>query len=178
MSIVDMVRSAGAYSRESLSAEYVTQILRMLSSAVADEVQAWYQYRFVSPFLTGTNSMVISSAFESLADDELEDHCYGLLTRISQLGGDISLISSPEQIMQTAKCPYFTPIPPYDVRVSLEQNIKSEECAIRTYRDILDYCSKNDDVVTYRLVLRILADEEDHLSTLTSFRDDLTNTRP
>lgn len=172
-----MVKSAGVYSGD-FPSEYTSRIIQMLSAAVADEVQAWFQYRFVAPFLTGFNNLLISSTFESLADDELEDHCYGLLTRISQLGGDISAISSPDKISQVANCTYFTPIPPYDVKVCLEQNIKAEECAIRTYRDILDYCSKHDDVVTYRLILRILADEEDHLSTLTSFRDDLISTRP
>lgn len=171
-----MVKSAGVYSGD-FSSEYTSRIIQMLSAAVADEVQAWFQYRFVAPFLTGFNNLLISSTFESLADDELEDHCYGLLTRISQLGGDISAISSPDKISQVANCTYFTPIPPYDVKVCLEQNIKAEECAIREYKELLTYCTSNHDAVTSLLIQRILADEEDHLNTLNSFLSDVLAVR-
>lgn len=55
----------------------------------------------------------------------------------------------------------------------LEQNIESEECAIRHYQRIIDLSRDLGDYTTEQLVKEIQTDEYDHLSGLNDFLADL-----
>jgi bacterioferritin len=55
----------------------------------------------------------------------------------------------------------------------LEQNIKSEQCAIKMYNELL-VKSKDKDPVTYNIVLGILQMEVEHEEDLQALLEDIT----
>jgi bacterioferritin len=55
----------------------------------------------------------------------------------------------------------------------LEQNIKSEQCAIKMYNELL-VKSKDKDPVTHNIILGILQMEEEHEENLQALLDDIT----
>ena len=63
------------------------------------------------------------------------------------------------------------PDDPY-VQVILEQNIKSEQCAIATYQKLLK-TTQTTDPATYNIVLQILEQEVEHEEDLQSLLEDL-----
>lgn len=153
-----------------INAEVLIDKLKIL---FAEEILAWYQYYIVSKFMMGQERPSIEKMFEDTAKDELDDHANKLLKRISELGGDISNISHPNALSEIAKCTYMTPCAPYNTLKLLEDNIKSEECAIKHYMELADM-TKDVDYTTYSLAMDILADEEEHLRELQDFYVDIT----
>lgn len=149
------------------------KIVLMLKTLYAEEIQAWYQYYIVEKFMTGTDRASIVKLFETNANDELHDHADKLLKRISELGGDITDISSLDCLGSIAKCEYINPEAPYNTIKLLEDNIIAEECAIKHYMELADIT--NDlDYTTHCIAVEILSDEEEHLRDLQDFYVDLT----
>ena len=151
----------------------VDSIIEKLKILFAEEFLAWYQYYIVSKFMSGHERPSIEKTFEEFADDELNDHGNKLLKRISELGGDISNISNPNNLMNIAKCEYIAPCKPYNTLNLLEDNIKAEECAIKHYMELADL-TKDCDYTTYNMAMEILADEEDHYRELQDYYVDIT----
>lgn len=60
-----------------------------------------------------------------------------------------------------------------EVKQSLLTNIKNEEGAIETYRDLIRIAQSGSDFVTERKCKEILADEEEHLQMLKDFLADI-----
>ena len=56
--------------------------------------------------------------------------------------------------------------------VLLDQNIAGEQCAIDTYKELMD-ATKDKDMVTYNLALTILEQEVEHEEDLQSLKEDL-----
>lgn len=54
----------------------------------------------------------------------------------------------------------------------MEQNIKGEQCAIMTYKKILDFV-EGKDPVTYHIILEILEDEIEHEEDLEALLADM-----
>ena len=54
----------------------------------------------------------------------------------------------------------------------LDQNIAGEQCAISTYKALMD-ATKDKDMVTYNMALTILEQEVEHEEDLQSLREDL-----
>lgn len=146
-------------------------VLELLYSRFAEEIEAWYQYWIVSAFMRGKQRSSVEKTFLEQATDELNDHATKILERISELGGDISKINSLDKLKDVSKCIYQTPVAPYDVPTLVDQNIISEECAIKGY-DELTKLTQNSDPTTYYMALEILKDEEEHLRALKDFKDD------
>ncbi|NMC40135.1 MAG: ferritin, partial [Bacteroidales bacterium] len=96
-------------------------------------------------------------------------HAQLLVDRIIQLGGTPLL--TPEDWMKMTNCGYDAPVDHY-VEVVLEQNIKGEQCAIKTYSALLDI-TRNVDPVTYDIIVRILTDEVEHEEDLMALKEDL-----
>jgi bacterioferritin len=90
--------------------------------------------------------------------------------RIIQLGG--TPILHPSESMKMTNCGYDAP-KDFDVVAILEDAIKGEQCAIKTYSSIIDL-TREKDVVTYNLVSQILADEVTHEEDLQALHDDIT----
>jgi bacterioferritin len=99
------------------------------------------------------------------ATEELA-HAVLLTTRIIQLGG--TPVLSPAEWMKITNCGYDAPADPYVEKV-LEQNIKGEQCAIKTYNNLLEL-TREGDPVSYNMILGILSQEVEHEEDLDALR--------
>jgi len=102
------------------------------------------------------------------AAEEL-NHAVLLAGRIVQLGGTPAL--SPKDWFTLSPCKYEAPADAY-VGVILGQNIVGEQCAISSYKQLMD-TTKDKDMVTYNLALTILQQEVEHEEDLQSLEEDL-----
>lgn len=146
-------------------------IITMLKKALASEFIAWYQYYIVKDFLVGEQRANVAELFKKNADDELDDHAEKLLNRLNELGSDISKVDVFTTLDRVSPCPYIAPEFPYNVIKLVKDNMESEECAIKMYKEIVEF-TREKDPVTYTLVKDILVDEEQHLADLTDFYND------
>ncbi len=135
----------------------VVKLLGLLNKAYADEWLAYYQYWVGSKVACGRMRGIIAGELAEHAAEELK-HAEMLTERIITLGGTPLL--KPEDILKEANCGYDAPSDPDTVKL-LKQNIKGEQCAIETYKKLLDFV-KDKDPITYHLVLEILEDEVEH----------------
>ena len=110
----------------------------------------------------------IESELLEHADEELE-HAGKLITRIIQLGG--TPVLSPDEWTRMARCRYEVPSDPY-IETILEQNLRSERCAIKRYQDIADFTS-GIDYTTAKMAVEILEDELDHEEDILSYQHDI-----
>jgi bacterioferritin len=147
-------------------------ILEILYKAIAEELLAWYQYFIVTNFMKGRQRKSLENTFIEQAADELNDHTVKLLQRVSELGGDIEKVDSPEKWIALADSKFYPPKADYDVPTLIDENIKSEEAAIKRYKELCDI-SKEKDPTTYLMSMEILKDEEEHLRALKDFKEDL-----
>jgi bacterioferritin len=111
---------------------------------------------------------IVAKELEQHAEEELK-HAGMLVERMVQLDGTPLL--KPEDWMKETNCGYDTPSDP-DTKKLLAQNIKGEQCAIATYKKLLDFVKGKDDL-TEKIVLEILADEVEHEEDLQAMLDDM-----
>jgi bacterioferritin len=140
----------------------------MLNSALADEWLAYYQYWVGAKVVKGPMKDAVIAELVQHSADELR-HAGLDADRIVQLGGVPVL--SPKDWLAQSNCGYDAPTDPYVAKV-LDQNIKGEQCAIVTYKKLLEQTQKGDPV-TYNLVLQILSDEVAHEEDLQALKEDL-----
>lgn len=146
----------------------IPELLEMLNRAFADEWLAYYQYWLGAKVAVGMPREAVVAELLQHANDELR-HAGMVADRIIQLGGTPLL--EPKKWYNFTNCGYDGPKNP-DVRVLLEQNIKGEQCAISVYKKIMDY-TKDKDVVTYDMALKIMEDEIEHEEDLEAISDDI-----
>ena len=146
----------------------VNELLKLLNAAYASEWLAYYQYWLGAKLVKGPMKDGVAAELNLHATEELA-HAVLLSGRIIQLGGTPAL--TPGEWGQLSPCPYDAPADPY-VGVILDQNIAGEQCAISTYKNIMDV-TKDKDMVTYNLALTILTQEVEHEEDLQSLKEDL-----
>lgn len=146
----------------------VDELINLLNKALADEWLAYYQYWIGAKVVKGPMKDAVIAELTLHATEELA-HAGLVSTRIIQLGG--TPVLSPEEWMKITNCGYDAPSDPYVEKV-LEQNIKGEQCAIKTYNNLLDI-TREADPVTYNMALGILAQEVEHEEDLDALREDL-----
>jgi bacterioferritin len=146
----------------------VDKLLELLNKALADEWLAYYQYWIGAKVVKGPMKDAVISELQLHATEELT-HAELLATRIVQLGG--TPVLSPVEWSRITNCGYDVPEDPY-VEVILDQNIKGEQCAIRTYNKLLDI-TREADPVTFNIVLKIITDEVEHEEDLAALKEDL-----
>ncbi len=146
----------------------VEVLVKLLNRAFADEWLAHYQYWLGAKLAKGPMKDAIIAELTQHAADEMR-HAGMLVLRIIQLGGVPPL--SPDEWMKKTNCGYDAPADPY-VGVLLDQNIKGEQCAITTYKKLMDK-TVTADPVTYNMVLQILSDEVLHEEELQALKEDL-----
>jgi len=145
----------------------VDELLKLLNKAFADEWLAYYQYWLGAKVAEGPMKEAVIAELLQHSADELR-HADMLTTRIIQLGG--TPLTAPAKWMEMTNCGYDAPDDP-QVRMLLEQNIKGEQCAITTYKKLLEM-TMSGDPVTYNTVLQILQDEVEHEEDLQSLLED------
>ena len=146
----------------------VNELLDLLNGAYASEWLAYYQYWLGAKVIKGPMKDAVAAELNLHATEEL-NHATLLATRIIQLGG--VPVPDPRQWFDLSPCAYDAPIDPY-VSVLLNQNIEGEQCAISSYKKLMD-ATKDKDMVTYNLALTILEQEVEHEEDLQSLQEDL-----
>ncbi len=146
----------------------VDELLGLLNAAYASEWLAYYQYWLGAKLIKGPMKDAVAGELNLHATEELA-HATQLAGRIIQLGGTPTL--DPKEWFSLSPCPYDAPGDPY-VAVILDQNIAGEQCAITTYKNLMDV-TKDKDMVTYNMALSILEQEVEHEEDLQSLKEDL-----
>jgi len=157
----------GTRAREIVGPE-VDHILKLLNQAYASEWLAYYQYWLGAKLIKGPMKDAVAAELTLHATEEL-NHAVLVAGRIIQLGG--TPVLTPEGWAKESPCTYDAPADPY-VAVLLDQNISGEQCAISTYKGLMD-ATKDIDMVTYNMALTILEQEVEHEEDLQSLREDL-----
>lgn len=147
----------------------ISEIIRMLNKAYADEWLAYYQYFIEAKVIKGIMKDAAIAELTQHATDELR-HANMVADRILQLGGTPLL--HPQEWFTHTNCGYEEP-KEFDVVKILEDSIKGEQCAISVYSQLADM-TRNKDIVTYDIVSEILADEVEHEEDLQALHDDIT----
>ncbi len=142
---------------QALPATEKGSIVTLLNKALADEWLAYYQYWIGAYVTTGPLTPKIKGELNEHAEEELK-HANWLTARIIELGGTPLL--HPEEWFKQTVCGYKAPTDPQG-RVVVQQNIESEQCAIKAYNHILSVVETKDPV-THAMVTLILADEVKH----------------
>jgi bacterioferritin len=145
----------------------VNKLVEKLNKALADEWLAYYQY-WIGAKVVNTNFMQVISELEEHAEEELK-HAVMLVDRILQLDG-IPLLD-PKKWFEETNCGYNVPSD-FEVAAIVKQNIEGEQCAIKTYKEILDMVRGNDDI-TYQMILEIFKDEIKHEDDLEKILESL-----
>jgi bacterioferritin len=146
----------------------VDELLRLLNAAYASEWLAYYQYWLGAKLIKGPMKDAVAAELNLHATEEL-NHAVLLAGRIIQLGG--TPVLNPKAWFDLSPCAYDAPEDPY-VAVILDQNIAGEQCAITSYKQLMDI-TKDKDMVTYNLALTILEQEVEHEEDLQSLKEDL-----
>ena len=161
---------ASNFGAESVSTRLdVNELIKLLNKALAEEELASYQYWIAVGLLQGKSRTKLEMEFNQHADDE-RDHDLKVKNRIIELGGIPVL--SPMEWNDIADCKYDIPVEPFDCEVLCQQNVAAEQCAIKRYQEIIDFCGFDKDPVTRRMAEEILKDEQGHLQDLTDFQRD------
>ncbi|MBN3039769.1 MAG: ferritin [Candidatus Omnitrophica bacterium] len=148
----------------------VKKLIKMLNKAYADEWLAYYQYWVGAKVASGRMRGIVAGELEEHAVEELK-HAQMLTERILTLGGTPLL--KPEDLLKETNCGYDEPSDP-STKALLKQNIKGEQCAISTYKKLLDFV-KDKDPITYHLILEILEDEVEHEEDLEAILSDMAS---
>jgi bacterioferritin len=146
----------------------INELLDLLNGAYASEWLAYYQYWLGGKVIKGPMKDAVAAELNLHATEELS-HATLLADRIIQLGGDPVL--DPKKWFELSPCAYDAPEDAY-VSVLLEQNIAGEQCAISTYKNLMD-AVKDKDMVSYNMALTILEQEVEHEEDLQSLQEDL-----
>ena len=146
----------------------VQELLRLLNAAYASEWLAYYQYWLGAKVIKGPMKDAVAAELNLHATEEL-GHATLLAGRILQLGG--TPVLTPTQWLEVSPCAYDAPSDPF-VGTLLDQNIAGEQCAITTYKKLMDL-TREADPVTYNLALTILTQEVEHEEDLQSLKEDL-----
>ena len=146
----------------------VKKLIEVLNKAFSDEWLAYYQYWIGSKVVKGPMKEAVIAELTQHAADELR-HAGMLAGRIIQLGG--TPVTEPKEWYKLSNCGYDAPNDPF-VKTVLAQNIKGEQCAIMTYKKLLN-ATMGKDPVTYNVVLQILQDEVEHEEDLQAVMEDL-----
>ena len=146
----------------------VEKVVEMLNAAYASEWLAYYQYWLGAQRIKGTTKDAGTAGLNPHPPAEL-NHPGPVANRIIQLGGTPLL--DPHEWFDKSPCAYDAPKDPY-VSVLLDENIAGEQCAIDTYKKLMD-ATKDKDMVTYNLALTILEQEVEHEEDLQSLKEDL-----
>ena len=144
--------------------------------ALAEEYLAWYFYTTIGNFLYGHERPSIEKFFAETAEDELNDHGKWLIKRMEELDFSPLELFEPDNWNTYAFHKYEPPIISSDGNINtkdaLLKAINMESEAIETYT-IFEEQTRDIDQVTNEKIKEILADEQEHLTELKNFRQDL-----
>lgn len=134
-----------------------SKLLDLLNKAIARELQVSIQYMWQHVQWSGVKGYAVQEAFKSISKTEMK-HAEKIAERLFYLGGKPT--TKPERI---------------DIGDTLKEmiglDVKSEEVAIKLYKDIIALAEKEGDVTTAHLIRGILEDEEGHHDTFSTLAE-------
>ena len=158
----------GTLAQKMIKSADLEQIKDKLNSAIAEEWLAFYQYWVGAQIAHGMMRSVVEVELLEHANEEYA-HAQLLVDRLVQLGGEPA--NHPEQWTKLARCSYETPSNG-DTKTLLKQNIRGEQCAIKTYQDLMSLTADKDPI-THKLALQIMEDEVVHEEDLEAILSDM-----
>ncbi len=142
------------------------EIIALLRSALADELNAVHQYWMQAALIQGHARDSINKELYQHRDEEM-GHANMLIDRIVQLEGNPDV--RPLQWDRIATCNY-DPVINRDQKIILDQAIEGENCAIQHYTKISQFV-ENKDTITFDIVMKIIEDEYEHISDLKKLQE-------
>jgi len=142
------------------------EIISMLRSALADELNAVHNYWMQAAMIEGYLKNEINKELYQHRDEE-QGHANMLIDRIVQLGGNPDI--RPVQWDQISGCDY-APIINIDQKFILEDAIQGEQCAVKHYTKISQFLEGRD-ITTYDIVMKIIEDEYTHIEDLRKLQE-------
>lgn len=146
----------------------VKLLIEELNKAYCDEWLAYIQYMEGAQVASGMPRQSLVAEMEEHAAEEL-DHAKKLAKRIIELGG--TPVIEPKMWYKYSTCGYDAP-KNHDSRVILEQNLRSERCAIHTYSRLIKLLAGRDPV-THKILVKILEEEIEHEQDLEDIEKDV-----
>jgi bacterioferritin len=150
-------------------------LMSLLAEATAREMKVAMQYMMQHTLYIGGDSSILKAAgfvashrsiflpgksLKKIAITEMK-HAEAIAERISNLGGKPPTESGPLMLGKT-------------VADILQIDKAEEEFAIKLYKQVIDIAGKDGDIITEKLFVKILSDEEEHHRTFVSL---LTETK-
>jgi bacterioferritin len=135
------------------------QLLDMLNTGIAREIQVSIQYMWQHVLWSGAKAFAVQGELKSIAVTEMK-HAEAIAERLAYLGGTPTTKPDPIFVGENLKG-------------MLQQDKKDEEGAIALYKQIIELARKEGDVTTARLFEDILEDEEEHHDTFTSLLEEI-----
>lgn len=150
----------------------VSDLIRVLNEAYAEEWLAYYQYWIGAKLVTGQFKKGVEEEFLEHAKEELE-HADMLANRILQLGA--TPVINFDELSKLAKCKYESPVNEDSLSL-VTQNLDSERCAIGRYQGICEICFGKDHE-TFRIAEYILKQELEHEQEMEDFLRDISTAK-
>jgi bacterioferritin len=135
------------------------QLLDMLNTGIAREMQVSVQYMWQHVMWSGVKAFAVQGELKSIAVAEMK-HAEAIAERLAYLGGTPT--TKPDPIFVGTS-----------LKEMLLQDKKDEEGAIALYKQIIEAARKEGDITTARLFEDILEDEEEHHDTFTSLLEEI-----
>ena len=132
-------------------------LIEELNKIYCDEWLAYVQYVEGAQVASGMPRPSLVKEMEEHAAEELE-HVKKIAKRIIELGG--TPVIEPKMWYKYSACGYDAPSDP-DARVILDQNLRSERCAIHAYNRLIGLLAGRD-LVTQKILVKNLEDEIEH----------------
>ena len=135
------------------------ELLELMNRAIAREMQVSIQYMWQHIQWVGVKGFTVRDQLKLIAINEMT-HAEMIADRLNYLGGIPTTKPDAINVGETLK-------------EMIENNSKAEKGAIVLYKQIINKCRDEDDVVTRKLFEQILEDEENHLDMFEGWLGDL-----
>jgi bacterioferritin len=130
-----------------------------MNKGIARELQVSIQYMWQHVQWSGVKGYAVHDAFKKIGIAEMK-HAEKIAERLFYLGGKPT--TKPGNIVVGD-----------NLKEMLESDIKSEDEAIKLYKEIIGVAEKEGDVTTAHIFRSILEEEEDHQDTFTTLNDEV-----
>jgi bacterioferritin len=142
------------------------ELVQQLRRALADELNAAYNYHIQSKIIQGSLREEIAKELLQHFEEET-GHANMLTERIIQLGGNPEIRPLDWDKFSNCRYEYNTT---WDQRDILEVALRGEKCATEHYTGIAQF-AENRDTTTYDIVRKILDDEYEHIRDLNKLKE-------
>jgi bacterioferritin len=143
-------------------------VINMLNEALATELVCVLRYKRHYFMAEGIHAAPVAAEFLEHANEEML-HADRLAARIIQLRGEPNF--SPAGLAERSHAEYAEGS---TLREMIKEDLIAERIAIESYREMIGYLA-DQDPTTRRLLVEILASEEEHADDLSSLLEGLTD---